>query len=116
MWPVANSAAERTSSAPTGAPSTNSPRRFSVRIVAITGSLYMGRAAPGGEGFGLEALLCFGLGTLVRPAQQRRSGSESRAYRRQQHRVAFLQLAFVERGLHGQRNGSRRGVAVAVRT
>ena len=48
---------------------------------------------------------------LVSPAQQRRAHRESRADRSQQHQIALLQLAFLARCLHGQRN--RRGCRVA---
>src|SRR4029077_2549766 len=51
---------------------------------------------------------------LVRPPQQRRTDSESRPHRRQQHQASLLQLAFFDSGVHRQRYGSRRGIAIPV--
>src|ERR1041385_8455087 len=48
------------------------------------------------------------------PAEKRRAGSETGAYRGDQQEVAFLQLAFFERGLHGDGNRACGGVAEAV--
>src|SRR5690348_1288106 len=48
------------------------------------------------------------------PTQERGAGSEAGAYGGDQQEVAFLQLAFFERGLHGDGNRACGGVAEAV--
>ena len=51
-------------------------------------------------------------GRLVSPTQKRGSHRESGSNRREQHKITFFQLAFIQSALHGQRNSSGGGISI----